>query len=32
MEKKGHFLRKIAGLLAVVMLLAMCAGCGQKLG
>lgn len=30
MEKKGHFLRKIAGLLAVVMLLAMCAGCGQK--
>lgn len=31
MEKKGHFLRKIAGLLALVMALTLCAaGCGQK--
>lgn len=31
MEKKGHFLRKTAGLLALVMVLTLCAaGCGQK--
>ena len=31
MEKKGHFLRKTAGLLALVMVLTMCAaGCGQQ--
>ena len=31
MEKKGHFLRKMAGLLAMVMVLTMCAaGCGQQ--